>query len=149
MRYLLAAAGIFGLDAWLKQRMDKTLKSGEEKPVLKGRVILRKYYNKGAALDALDRWPGLVRALSAIVFSILCIFGLAFGKKQRGGFRLGLSMVIGGGASNLWDRWRRGHVVDYFSFQSRFPRVRRVVFNLSDMCIFLGTFFMAMFHKDS
>lgn len=147
MRYVLAAAGIFGLDAWLKQRMDQNLKPGVERPVLKGRVILRKYYNKGAALDALDRWPGVVKGVSAAVLMLLCAFGLAFGKKEKGGFRLGFSMVIGGGASNLWDRWKLGHVVDYFSFQSRFPRIRRIVFNLSDMCIFLGTLLMAVFHK--
>lgn len=147
MRYMLAAAGIFGLDAWLKQRMDETRKLGEEDSILQNRIILRKYYNRGMALDALDRWPALVKAGSAGVLALLCVFGLVFGKKERGGFRLGLSMVIGGGASNLWDRWKKGHVVDYFSFKSRFPKIQRIVFNLSDMCIFLGTLLMAVFHK--
>lgn len=147
MKYMFAAAGIFGLDTWLKQRMDKTMALGDEKSVLKDRIILRKYYNKGAALDVLDRRPGVVRAVSAGIFSLLCVFGLFFAKKERGGFRLGLAMAAGGGASNLWDRWTKGHVVDYFSFQCRFPRIRRIVFNLSDMFIFLGTLLMAVFHR--
>ena len=34
------------------------------------------------------------------------------------------------------DRLKRGYVVDYFSI--RFKKLKKIVFNLGDICIFLG-----------
>lgn len=45
-------------------------------------------------------------------------------------------MVIGGSLSNLYDRYIRGYVVDYFSL--RFGPLKEVVFNLGDIFILLG-----------
>ena len=45
-------------------------------------------------------------------------------------------MIIGGGLSNLYDRMKRGYVVDYFSI--RWKGLKKVVFNLGDICVFLG-----------
>ena len=51
--------------------------------------------------------------------------------------KIGLSMVIGGGLSNLYDRLFRGYVVDYFSIQ--WKQLKKVVFNLGDIFIFAGS----------
>lgn len=61
--------------------------------------------------------------------------------KVKGNFfkRLALSFVILGSASNLIDRFTRGYVVDYFSFNKFVPkRIKETVFNIGDICILIG-----------
>ena len=48
----------------------------------------------------------------------------------------GYALVLAGGLSNLYDRLRRGYVVDYFSIQAGF--LKKVVFNLGDLFIMAG-----------
>ena len=48
-----------------------------------------------------------------------------------------LTLVLAGGASNLYDRLKRGYVVDYFSIQ--WKKLKKVVFNLGDIFIFAGS----------
>ena len=50
--------------------------------------------------------------------------------------RLGLSLITAGGLSNLYDRMKRGYVVDYFSVQAGW--LKKVVLNVADVCIFAG-----------
>ncbi len=139
MIYVIIAAAVFALDFFVKRKMDRELAPGEEREILKGRIILRKYYNKGAMLNFLEKWPRLVQIFcgaALIAISILFLFLLR--EKGSRSLKLGMAMIIGGGASNLCDRLTKGHVVDYFSFKSRFQRLQRVIFNLSDLFIFLG-----------
>ena len=48
--------------------------------------------------------------------------------------KIGLSMVLGGAISNLYDRLVKGYVVDYFSIE--FKRLKKVIFNLGDIFVF-------------
>lgn len=140
MGYFLLAAAVFGLDVIMKKHMDQEMEQGQSHELFGGRVILHKYYNRGAALDLLSRSPRLVRCIAGCVLALVCLLTLPLlRQKGRRGLKIGLSLVIGGGANNLYDRIRHGYVVDYFSFKSRFPRLQRIVFNLSDWCIFLGS----------
>ena len=51
--------------------------------------------------------------------------------------KLGLSLLLGGALSNLIDRYQRGYVVDYFSFNFG-KRLKHIIFNIADMFVFLG-----------
>ena len=78
-----------------------------------------------------------MQTLPLILTSMLIGGLLAMGKdKGRGLQKLAMSMVIGGSLSNLYDRYIRGYVVDYFSL--RFGPLKEVVFNLGDIFILLG-----------
>lgn len=148
MIFILIAAAIFALDLVVKRQMDRKRSLDEEQYICKDRIILRKYYNKGAMLNALSRWPRLVQILCGSVLVILCgIFFVLLREKGNSGLKLGVAMVLGGGANNLYDRLAKGHVVDYFSFKSRFSKLQRIVFNISDLFIFLGTLLMILFRK--
>ena len=46
-------------------------------------------------------------------------------------------MALAGGASNLYDRTKRGYVVDYLNVQ--WKSLKKVVFNLGDIFILLGS----------
>lgn len=58
-----------------------------------------------------------------------------FFKQGKQLFSLGMALILGGGASNLFDRVKRGYVVDYLGL----PKIKNIVFNLSDLFIFLGS----------
>lgn len=148
MIFIIIAAAIFTLDFLVKGQIDKKRSLGQESRILKGRIILRKYYNKGVMLDALSRWPRMVQVLCGSMLVILCgIFFALLREKGNRGLKLGVALIIGGGASNLTDRLTKGHVVDYFSFKSRFPVLQRIVFNVSDLFIFLGALLTLLFRK--
>ena len=51
--------------------------------------------------------------------------------------KLAVTFALAGGISNLYDRMKRGHVVDYFSIEWKW--LKRLVFNLGDIFIFLGS----------
>ena len=48
--------------------------------------------------------------------------------------KIGLSMVLGGAISNLYDRLVKGYVVDYFSIEIK--RLKKVIFNLGVIFVF-------------
>lgn len=66
----LIAAGTFtvllGLDVLLKQHVEENIKSGEEKKVLGGKVVIRKVYNKGFLLNSLESHPVLIKTVSIL-----------------------------------------------------------------------------------
>ena len=51
---------------------------------------------------------------------------------------MGGALMIGGASSNVCDHLTRGYVVDYLKFALK--PLRNVVFNISDFCIFIGSF---------
>ena len=148
MFFVIVTAGIFGLDFFLKHYIDKKYKLAEETHIMKGKIILQKYYNKGVALDRLEKYPGLVKIFSgSILLVLLGIFLLSLRKKGGELSKLGMAMVLGGGMNNFFDRLTKGHVVDYFSFKSRIDRIQKIIFNLSDIFIIIGTAIMFLFKK--
>lgn len=145
MVYFAIAVSVFLLDLLVKGQVERKRELGVETPVLGGRVVIRKYYNNGMAFDKLSRWPRLVRVLCGGTMVVLCgLWALLLRQEGNRGLKLGLSLVVGGGASNLYDRLTKGHVVDYFSIKSRFPWISRIIFNISDWFIFAGSIWMAL-----
>ena len=64
--------------------------------------------------------------------------GALAGRRKCKAKKLGLALTIGGGMSNWYDRHKRGYVTDYVSFRFGPEKFRRLVFNVSDFCIFFG-----------
>jgi signal peptidase II len=117
------------LDQYLKRKIEK--KSENELPNY-GFVKIRKSHNYGLCLNHLDKHPKLSLKLSA-----LCLIGYLLYFFPR--YNLGTYFMLCGGMSNLYDRIKRGYVVDYIQF----PKVKYgkdVIYNLADFEIFLGVF---------
>lgn len=139
MVYLLIVGMVFLVDLAIKTCVDRYCRCGEAHPCLGGRVILEKYYNSGAALNLLSSAPQMMKKIHAVLLSAAA--ACLLWNLRRDGNKLektGLALLLGGGASNLYDRFRFGHVVDYFSLNTRFARLRSIIFNLSDFCVFAG-----------
>ncbi|MBQ2803824.1 MAG: signal peptidase II [Lachnospiraceae bacterium] len=130
---------IFLGDLVIKNTVEKKVVNGERRPYLGGLILIQKHHNQGMALNLLEKKRRLVVVIS-VVFSIvmLVILILSFGQRGNHWLRIGLSLFLGGGFSNTYDRLRRKYVVDYISFGVKWKRFRRIVFNCSDFCIIIG-----------
>ena len=63
MVYAIIAGGVFLSDLILKRYMDKKYARKVRHPRLGGRIVLEKYYNKGAALNFMVKRPNLLRII--------------------------------------------------------------------------------------
>ena len=103
-----------------------------------GRIRLYRNHNEGFCFGALKKRRGLVKQVPLIFTSAAAgVLAWLLTRKSRLADRLGFALVTAGALSNLFDRLKRGYVVDYFSFQVKW--LEKVVFNLGDLCIFAGT----------
>lgn len=137
--FILLAAGIFLGELRLKNRAERRLKEGEIVPLAGGRLLLRRYHNRGAALNLGQGRRKAVAALSVCLTAVLGIlFLLSLSRRGNTLLRTGLALLLGGAFSNTYDRLRRGYVVDYFSLGVKWKGLRKIVFNLADFCIFIG-----------
>ena len=138
MAYLCIAALIFAGELGIKNYVEKKRNAGEEKEICKGRILLRKYHNKGACMNLGEKKSNVVAGLSLILTAALAlVFLFTLTRHGNGWLKAGLSLLLGGAFSNTYDRLKRKYVVDYFSIQ--WKSLKKVVFNLGDMFIFLGS----------
>ena len=124
--------GIAALDLFIKDEIER---EGEEEfprdlPGTKGLIRLHKSYNSGFPF-------GFLKEPLAVTSAAAGALGAFMTKKGCLAQKIGLSMVLGGAISNLYDRLVKGYVVDYFSIE--FKRLKKVIFNLGDIFVFLGS----------
>lgn len=131
--------GIVVIEWFLKAHFDKKLKFGETIEIGKGKIILKKYYNKGAALDSFETYPKqLLLVTGGMIGVILYLWKKVIGMQGEYIRKIAFSLLLGGAISNLLDRLTKHYVVDYFSFS--WKKIRHIVFNIADFCIFIGSF---------
>lgn len=108
-----------------------------------GLIRLHKNHNRGFSFGFLQDMPQLVRAVPLCVTSGLAGMWLYLcGRRGNRLKKLGLTFALAGSASNLYDRLKRGYVVDYFSI--RWKKLEKVVFNLGDLFILTGALVFSM-----
>ena len=152
MPYIMTLVSLFAADSIIKYRVEKEKKAGEVTPCLNGKVVIKKYHNKGAMLNLGNQNQHLMAILS-LVFSafVTGIFVVTLGMKGRKLLNTGLALILGGAYSNTYDRLRRKYVVDYLSFQIDTDKINSklcrklaqqfnaIVYNISDFGIILGS----------
>ena len=124
--------GILLIDQLVKYYVELTMLPGESIPVVPPFFHITFVLNPGAAFGIFRDQQWLFLA-TAIVFSAAFI---AFYRRLRRSGSLihyGSVALAAGAVSNLIDRIRLGHVVDFFDFRI-WP-----VFNIADIAIVLGT----------
>ncbi|MCI6858526.1 MAG: signal peptidase II [Eubacterium sp.] len=104
--------------------------------------------NEGGAGGFLNGHPGFLKGFCAICLTVC--FVLLGRESQKGSVTMpgiGLSLIFGGGLCNFTDRLKKGSVTDYIRFPKLLgKRLGKLVFNLSDFCIFTGVIF-SLFQK--
>lgn len=132
--------GLAALDLGIKNEIERQEDESFPRDLAcsKGLIRLHKNHNDGFPFGFLKEYPELVKGIPFMVASAVAgAFGVLLLRKGSTAQKAGLAMVLGGAVSNLYDRFKWGYVVDYFSFQKK--GLDKVVFNLGDMCIFLGS----------
>lgn len=145
MVYAGIIALIFIGELFIKNHVEKNRKDGEEKEILQGRILLRKYHNKGACMNLGEKKRSVVASVSLILTAVLTVvFLVTLTAKGNAWLKAGLSLLLGGAFSNTYDRLKRKYVVDYFSLGVKWAPLRAVVFNISDFCILAGSLIVAL-----
>ncbi len=141
MVYLVIISTIFIGDLFVKNYIEKNKKLWKQEKILKDKLIITKYHNQGAFLNLLEKNREILLVFSGVLLGLLSMaLLLASPKKGKRLLKLGLSFMVGGASSNVYDRIHRGYVVDYFSFSF----YDKIVFNISDFFIFLGSILTAI-----
>lgn len=141
MIFLMITVAIFVLDFFIKQYIEKNKTIGKSEKILKDRIIITKYHNQGAFLNFMEKRRDILLVISGIMIGgITILMAIIFPQKGKRLLKTGIAFLAGGAASNVYDRLRRGYVVDYFSFSF----YKKVIFNISDFFIFLGSIILAV-----
>ncbi len=109
MKYAIVATAVFAGDFVVKEHIEKQRDGEEETVICSNKVVVKKYHNTGAAFNFMEQRPGLVKGVcGAVLFVLSTLWYVCSRKKGNPGMLLGLSLSIGGGASNFYDRVKRG-----------------------------------------
>lgn len=139
MVYLFVPMGIFLIDAVVKKYVERRYARRVRHSRVRNKIVIEKYYNHGAALNFMEKRPKKLLALhGGMLLLTAALHGRLLRKNAHPLAKTGTALMLGGGASNLYDRMGKGHVIDYFHVNAGPKRFRRIVFNLSDFCIFAG-----------
>ncbi len=148
MIYILIVTSIFITEFKIKKYIEENKEMHKKEKIFNGNIILERYHNKGAMLNFMEDKVELVKMITVTLLGILLLlFALLLPKKGNHVLKFALSLVLGGALSNVYDRLTRGYVVDYFSFKF----LKKIIFNISDICIFIGSGLIALlslFKKD-
>lgn len=145
MVYFAVIAVVFFGELLIKNRIEAKQEAEEAKKLLGGRILIRKFHNKGLAFGRGGGRQPLIAAVS-LGMAVCCtlLFLISFGRRGRALLHTGLALLLGGAYSNTYDRLKRRYVVDYFSFGVKWKRLRNIIFNLSDFCIMIGAMLCAI-----
>ena len=139
-KFAVIAAASFLIDEGMKNCVEEYDVLDTPKEILDGKAVLRRYHNKGAFLNFGEQKRKLVTLLSVLLtVAVLVVFVLTLGMRGKKLLKAGLSLLLGGAFSNTYDRVMREYVVDYVSLKTGIAAIDRVVFNLADLCILIGT----------
>jgi len=110
-------------------------------------IILEKFYNKGIAFSVFNSDSALINYI--ILFIIILViafitrlFLTQFNKLKKNEV-IAYSLIIGGAVGNMIDRIMHGYVLDFIFIHYNsfyFP----AIFNLADVSISLGVFFLLL-----
>jgi signal peptidase II len=135
-----------GCDQLTKSIVRKNMTDNQVIGYIANHVTLEKTENTGAFLSLGDSLGGPVRDILLVILPLIAVLlGLGFilYKTNIPNFRLlGIILIIGGGAGNLYDRIVHGSVTDFMHID--FVIFQTGVFNVADMSIMAGMFIIIL-----
>lgn len=127
-------------DMGMKQYVEETFKKGEERSTVVPGLVFRRVHNRGFFLNALDKYPAVIKSVSAILGGLIAIGDYQlFMKRGKWKRKLGMTFLSAGALSNIFDRLVRGYVVDYFGVKCKNSKLSKITANLADLYIVIGS----------
>lgn len=136
---LVAIVATIGCDRVTKHFAMATLAGASSRSYLADTVRLEYGENAGGFLSVGANLPEAARISVFVIgtgFALLFTVWVAVRSSVSGWTLVGLSLFVGGGASNWVDRVTRGSVVDFLNVG--FGSFRTGIFNVADLAILLG-----------
>jgi signal peptidase II len=138
--WVILSLAVLTMDRLTKALVERLTPSGWRRAVIPGFFDLVHTRNPGIAFGLLadSRLPGIRIALVALsvvaaaVMAWLLLAGRAGGQRSR----VGIALILGGAAGNLFDRLLDGGVVDFLLFYVR--EHEWPAFNVADSAIVIG-----------
>ena len=136
-KWLALSAVVIALDIYTKHLIQGAFMYGDSLTINSFFDLVR-YHNEGAAFSFLARAGGWQKWFFSIISIVAIVVMTYLIKKHRAEklFCLGLALVIGGAAGNLYDRFTLGYVVDFLSFH--YQNHYWPAFNVADSAICVG-----------
>lgn len=127
-------------DMGIKEYVEEHFEKKTEKETVIPKVVLRKVHNKGFCLDTLDKYPCIVKGVSAAISGAIGIQAYSLFQK-RGSWmeKLGITILGAGAFSNTFDRIGRGYVVDYFGVKIKNSKLSKITANIADVYVLVGS----------
>lgn len=143
------ALALFQVDLSVKHEIDSNEKFDTEQHFLHDKVHIKKLHNYGMAGGRFEgHMPAIIRGSALATLGCVGFFFKTLWKDGPTSAKLGYALLTGGAMSNLYDRCRKGYVVDYVRFTTPFRRLSRLVFNLSDFMIAAGAILICLGKTD-
>lgn len=139
MFYILLIVLFMSLDLFFKFIIEKLPKDffPKNSRLLGMKIRIDRVFNYGFPMGFMKDYRNIIKYIPLLISGIVFLFFSFLLPKKRPFSKLSLSLILGGALSNLYDRFKRGYVVDYFSF--RYKVLEKIVFNLGDIFIFTGS----------
>jgi len=142
----VSAVGVFVADQATKALVEHRISDGAVVAVIPGFFNLINTKNSGAVFgffsDAAVWWKTpLLIVISAALLAVVVTLVIRT-RDLRWETSIGLSLILGGALSNLYDRMRTGMVEDFLDFYLR--NYHWYTFNLADSAIVVGTGFIVL-----
>lgn len=145
--YITTALLLFILDQLSKLAAERYLQYGRPVVVIPGYFNILLNYNPGIAFGLFSNMTTFF-ALVALIMVIVITWLIRSSRKDQRMFRWALTFQLGGALGNLVDRaLRERGVVDFldFSINVRGKLYNWPTFNLADMFVVIGTFFLVIY----
>ena len=146
--YIVAAlivAAAVALDRISKALVVAGMELSEEVKIIPGVIRFYRTENTGAAFSMLNDHPWLLMVFTLIAMGIVAFLLIRYAKRHPL-LTVSLSMILGGGISNLIDRIASGKVVDFIDFDFLFfGFFRFAVFNVADIFVTCGAVCLAVY----
>ena len=145
-------AGLFlvltTFDMGVKQYVEDTFRKGEDRKTTVPKLVFRRVHNKGFCLNTLDKYPTLIKGVSASLCGIIGTKAYQlFQKKGRWMEKLGVTVLGAGAFSNTFDRIARGYVVDYFGIVCKNSKLSKITANLADVYVLAGSTILTLLKR--
>lgn len=147
--FIQLALGLFQLDHTVKQAVEDSPDMDREYTLGKSPVHIYRLRNYGTAGGKLKgHMPAIIGSSGLLTLGSAAVFFRLLAEKGRILQKTGFSLLLGGALSNLYDRCRKGYVVDYIRFSTPWRWLSSLVFNISDFFIFAGAILICLGQTD-
>lgn len=140
MIYLTLILSIIVFEVVIKTFLEKNHLYGRY--LLKNHIYINAMDNYGVSGGFFNQYSEKLKKILFLFLSgFTCIYLLliVFNRRISKITKLSFALLLGGGWSNVLDRYRFGYVKDYFSIKfDKFKKLSKLVFNLADIFIFIG-----------